>query len=420
MSVHLSAIKFNHDPTSMSNDALNIRRNFTEPVTVPEWHRVMTKPEESVAAYAIRETQGNTLTIQALFGCTDPQITTVEVRAIQPLPPPPPAEWWQLWLRLLEAFPWLWHLLIYLAGMGYGKNVLGEVRARKVEFKPDGESEFVSFELNKHWVDKRGVGVHTVTWDWQWRLKPTDPWTTFWTSHHRIYTLLQVPQPPWQQTPYSDSNTQLPWSEVLDHACLWAAYATTTDDAATLVTRSLNAKGPAVLTYSGSGHWYSDSSYFDCTGFLDLLDPKSKIPKPDNVDCSDCATILSTFANILGCELSQSQMNDPYKPKSSFFTNPILSIGSIGVAQMAPTKWNYHEVAWTGGGGSNDNVYDASLHLNGNPNPANQPYTELLPTNMRFGEPNDGDYRDKLAAVKPDGNRAKCYPKQKPIRRKVR
>lgn len=39
MTVVLEAIKFNHDPSSETTDALNIRKNKTQFVTVPEWQR---------------------------------------------------------------------------------------------------------------------------------------------------------------------------------------------------------------------------------------------------------------------------------------------------------------------------------------------------------------------------------------------
>jgi hypothetical protein len=421
MSVELLAIKFNHNPNSARDDALNIRKNATDFVTVPEWELGMIKPEESLAAYAINETLGNKITIEALFARTDPTLTTVEVRAVHPPPPPPPPGWIQSLRRLLEIWPWLWNVIVYLFYTGYGRNVLGEVKARQITFQADGESGFEMFELEKLFLLQRGVGIHTVTWRWQFRIPPTGLWTDFAESHHKIYTVLEVPKLPWEQTPHDSGNTGLPWSEVLDYACQWAAWTYTLDDAAAHITKAVNDLGKALLTYSGSTHYYAVDIYsFLCTDFLDLLANNKGLGK--TVDCSDCATIVSTFANVLGCNLSQSTMGEPKvnvqpQPSDFFETNPILSIGS---SNWGPTTWNYHEVAWTGGGTAYDNVYDASLHLNNNANPAVQPYIELLPINMRFGDPNSGDYRDKLAAAKPKGNRKKCDPDRYPRRRHVK
>ena len=64
MSVRLEAIKFNHDPGSATADALTLRRNATQTVAVPEWQwGVSVNPEDSPAAYAMKETQGQTITI---------------------------------------------------------------------------------------------------------------------------------------------------------------------------------------------------------------------------------------------------------------------------------------------------------------------------------------------------------------------
>jgi hypothetical protein len=55
--VKLIAIKFNHDDQSSTSDAINIRKNFSELINVPEWERGKgNKPEDSLAAYSIRDT----------------------------------------------------------------------------------------------------------------------------------------------------------------------------------------------------------------------------------------------------------------------------------------------------------------------------------------------------------------------------
>ena len=83
MSVRLEAIQFNHDASSASHDALNLRRNATEFVTIPEWRRGFSVvPEDSPAAYSIEDTVGLTLTIRAKFKRTDPSVATAWVRAV--------------------------------------------------------------------------------------------------------------------------------------------------------------------------------------------------------------------------------------------------------------------------------------------------------------------------------------------------
>src|SRR5216684_3808552 len=84
MNVILEAIKFNHDRTSATSDAFNIRRNETEYVPVPEWRRgISMKPEDSPAAYARDELRGRPPTIRAKFSFLDfdPSVQIVKIRA---------------------------------------------------------------------------------------------------------------------------------------------------------------------------------------------------------------------------------------------------------------------------------------------------------------------------------------------------
>ncbi len=81
---NLKAIKFNHNPNSADHDAVNIRKNKTGFINVPEWVQgISTKAEDSLAAYAIKETKGSILTIQARFQA-DAGINQAEIRAIYP------------------------------------------------------------------------------------------------------------------------------------------------------------------------------------------------------------------------------------------------------------------------------------------------------------------------------------------------
>lgn len=133
MSVRIEAIKFNHDPASASNDAINLRRNAAQFVHVPEWRRgVSANPEDSPAAYSQADTAGHTITIQARFSRVDGQPGSVRIRAIDPVARPPERSG-----RLGFLFRLLWLIVRALTG-----NVLGEVKARTVTFGPSGQSDF--------------------------------------------------------------------------------------------------------------------------------------------------------------------------------------------------------------------------------------------------------------------------------------
>ncbi len=315
------------------------------------------------AAYSIKDTQGNTLTIQAKFSRNNPNIQTAEVRAIDGTFNPPPSGClgiiYQMFQALMEAL--------------FG-NVLGEVKGKKVTFLQNGQTNFETFELQNVRLWTLGIGIHVVNWRWQYRLQPNDPWTDFGTTLHRIYCLLETPKAPWVQTPYNAGNTQLPWTEVLDYACQWAYWSGSLDDAAAAVTRNVYGLGPNVVTYDcpggGSSH-YSGGS-FDCTAFLERL--HGGMGNGQYVNCSDCATFLSTFANILGCDLWQSQM------ASWFELNAILAIGSnVWQTACGWAHFSYHEVAWKNACTSNDEVFDACLQVDGDADPTQPPHTPLLP-----------------------------------------
>jgi hypothetical protein len=399
MSVVLDAVKFNHDPGAISADAINLRRNATQVVAVPEWRNgVSLNPEDSPAAYAQNPTRGNTLTIQAQFHRSDPQLTTVRIRAVDAdLNPPEPR-------GCLGILVWL--LLLLLRALS--GNVLGRVRARTVYFPGGGQTGFETFELTNVRLWKVGVGVHTTTWRWQYRKGRRQRWTDFATTTHRIYVLLDVPTAPWQQIPYQPNNLQLPWTDVLDHSCRWAAPATTPDDAAARITRSVYDLGPQIVTYDcpGGGSTHYASPGFDCTAFLDRL--RGGIGNGQYVNCTDCATIVSTFANAVGVDLWQSEMG------YFFALNPILAIGSplwepacLSSGYGWTGSFSYHEVAWEGACQAADAVFDGCLQVDGDSDPTAPPQTPLLPTNLRFGNPGTGDYRDRLAT--PAG-RATCNP----------
>jgi hypothetical protein len=398
MPPQLEEIKLNHDPNGATSDALNIRRNNGTFVTVPEWRRgVSVKPEDSVAAYSIADTKGHTLTIQARFSCTEPGHKTFEVRAVDPTvdPPAPPG-------CPRGCFP-LWRLLAALIRDLFG-NVLGNVNANQVTCS-HGQSGWVTFEL----VDVRlwnvGVGIHTTTWRWQYRAKSSDPWSDFDTSDHRIYVLLELPKAPWTQTPYGSANTQLPWTEAMEYACRWALGKTDRDAAAAAVTSRVYGLGPALIEYDcpGGGSTHYAWGGFNCTAFLDRLN--GGLGNGQYMNCTDCATIVSTFANVLGCDLWQSQMG------FDFGLNPIRAIGAgswyPGCSNWSYPGFSYHEVAWKGACLAADQIFDGCLEVDGDVDPTTAPHTPLLPTNMVFGVPGSGDYRDRLATP---ATRGSCAP----------
>ncbi|MGA9773129.1 MAG: hypothetical protein WBV94_29130 [Blastocatellia bacterium] len=372
MTIRLEAIKFNHNSSSFSSDALNLRKNGTQFIQVPEWQRgFTTTAEQSVAAYAIKETTGQPLTIRAKFSSSDP-LFGFEVRALDVGSP--------------EA------------------SVLGDVPRQTITLGFDTQTGFEPLTLRNPQLSSAGVGVHLVTWRWQARL-PGAEFTDIGESRHQIYTVLEAPKAPWAPSPSPLSNIQLPWVDVLDIACRWASGATNADQAATMITRRVFELGlTGVIQYdksAGDSH-YTRFNEFLCERFLQVLRGEG-LPDYKLVNCTDCAMFVSTFANALGCELSQSRMGT-----QNFDIN---AVQLIGFSEFEPSGFSYHEVAWKGACTASDEVFDACLQLDSDSDPLVSPFTPLLATNLRFGEPGQGLYRDMLARSASQ-HRLHCAPIQ--------
>lgn len=357
MRVFLETISFNHGSPSAGASALNIRRNESETVEVPEWqsgHSV--KPEDSPAAYAISALEGRGISIQASFSSPDEDPQPILIRAI-----PDPA-----------------------AGAA-SLNPLGSVVEAKVTFDERGRGSR-SFTLDGVLIREMGVGVSNITWLWQFRPESEEKWTDLATTRHRIYRILRPPSGPWTQRPFEGQNIHLPWTEVLDYACNWASSAQTADEAARLITHGVFNLGLAgILEYDGCSRYAA--ARFDCAAFLRRL--RGEYGKGPQVNCTDCATVVSTFANALGCELSQAKMG------VFFYINPHLRIGK---QDWEDGQFDYHELAWKGDCEEDDEVFDACLILDGDDVPTiAPPRIPLLATNLRFGSHQDRTYRFRLA-----------------------
>lgn len=361
--IAVETIQFNHD----LGGALNVRRDALESVTLPEWRRyACVNPEDSPAVYPTAAAQSNAITIQVTLSCTDHEIRQAEIR------------------------------------------VPRHVREHTVNFPPsigdaDGTAAPTStpelFELIDPPAAVAEVGVQDVEWRWEYRIPPHGDWHQMATpTRHRLYTVLDPPSAPWSQNP---SSTQVPWVSALDYACYWAEGAQTKDEAARRITENVYALGPAVVQYDfpNGGATHYSNRFFDLTAFLDRL--RGGRGNGRYVNCTDCATIVSTFANLVGCDLWQSQMG------YSFQVNPMQVIGSPTMSESI--DFYYHEVAWNGECTADYNLWDACLKVNYGANPTEAPFDLLLSCNVEFPE-----YRDRLASP----GQGNCEPRQRTRRRR--
>lgn len=413
--MEVRALLFNHDQFSSRSSALNLRFNSTQPARLPEWVPGDTHLT-SVAAYASGDVDLSELRVHGKFRAPEFAGKSVEVATMPPLPsnlPPQVQDTLNALLFLNPAAYLLWRnyfQYVFALSDELNDDVLGQISATSVQFDGSGESDWTAFPLQNTRLKTVGVNRHFVTWTWIRRAGLA--WLPFATTAHRIYTVLDTPNLPWLQLPFSAANTQLPWITALDVACQWAAGATVDTDACQRITRAVYELGEDFFEYGcdvGATTTYSEP-FFNLTKFLERIGGGIGLGR--YVNCSDCATFVSTFANLLGADLWQSQMRDFDR---GFPVNPIRAIGFDDIVPPCGVGiFNYHEVAWTGQATGLDDVFDACLEVD--TNPLLIPPQMVLPTGMRFGMEGDGQYRDFLAA--PFG-RNLCRPQPQLKRRRA-
>jgi hypothetical protein len=325
MQIFLEEIAFNHGDRPVTG-ALTIRRNATQTVPLPEWRRdSCSSPECAPAAYVISGLP-KVLTVKARFSSPDTKNTEVRIQVL-----------------------------------ARKDDVLGSSEPASVRFDNDGQTEFVRFVLLNNKITDVGVSANTIEWQWQFEIKSS--WTTFQHTQHRIYAVQGNPKDPWDK--------ELPWTDVLEVACRWAIGEKESDEIAAAITREVYGLGKGLVTYDRTPTYAH--ARFDCTAFLQLLAGSPIAPQV--VNCDDCATIVSTFANILGCDLSQSGMG------LIFGTKPIVLIGRSN--SSTPT-FKRHAVAWKGECTKSQSLFDACLAVNVKLAPEKLD-DSILPINIPFG-----------------------------------
>lgn len=377
MTISLVSITFNHDPESSQTSALNIRLNGQEITRIPEWQAG--DPDPFPAAYSMSDTAGARVEVKA--DLNGPANTRVDIRAIPASP--------------------------------FALNVLGPTETIAVNFPPNGVRRNVGFRLLNPLFSLLGVGVHDIDWRWQARQGFAGSWRDFDISRHRIYVVLRQPTRPWLQQPFSSSNTQLPWAEVLDWSCRWGAWAKSTDNAAAAITMAVFRLGPRRIAYDCRGGNPTNYSYpeFDCSAFLERL--SGGYGRGPRVNCTDCATIVSTFANAIGADLWQARMFNQIVP---FRCNLMRLIGAPFFGAVCGSGlFNYHEVAWEGACSDLDDVYDACIEIFA-PAPPAVPFATYIPADLNFGWAFGSSYRDFL--VSPEA-RSICQAQPQTRRRRL-
>jgi len=311
-----------------------------KPVEAPEWS------EESASgsvAYVKSDLEGG-FQIEVRFSCA-PHTDEVRVRAVRP---------------------------------DYLPRAIGGVAETVVKF-PAG-TDTVTQKCDVEVYDLSAVHLERVTW--QWQVKDGNEWIDATVTGNEIAVTLAKPTEPWTRSE-TIQGRELPWWEVMRRACFVASGAKTPQEAATKLAETIyGVWGGMFYEWGPSNTYASDAGtvadhWFDCARFLRLIDGEKE---PVFVDCSDLASALSTFANILGCNLKQVFVG------GIITANRVLPSGHLN--WRGRLKFGIHEFTIEEGQASDRLVWDGCLKLTRdaegkhNRPPEQTPRTELLPTAM--------------------------------------
>jgi hypothetical protein len=222
------------------------------------------------------------------------------------------------------------------------------------------------------------VGLYQLDLVWTFEARrPGGEWAAIpggVTTSHRLYGVAAQPTLEFTSIPHRA------WIEVVDAVAGWVDGATA-DPAAVasrIVEGIFDTLGLSYDTQYGActytdyqwGNW--TAGIFDIVGF-------QRRDKGDVVNCSDCAGILSTYANMVGVDFYYHILTNGY---SGFDLNYIMSIGHT-VFDETPFDdggggFSYHAVT----GPSDGTIYDATLKLDGDGTPTAAPFTEIYAEEM--------------------------------------
>ena len=342
--VELNGVWFDHNSNGFSNDALPMRKNYDDPISLPEWEDTAghKKHEESPACYSIADTKNNQITIKARFSGPASQS-------------------------------------VYIKGRNIGDNKFGFPDATLISFDTNGDSGWVEFPLAGVNFHNKGIQVYNISWRWHFALTEKGAFCPFGkSSHHSIYTVLEAPKAPWVLL--AGSN-QAPWQSALELACNWAKGAKNVDDAAAEITISHFGSG---FQYVGISNYSTPFDFF-LTDYLTKIHDMRNNPLPDHVNCTDCAASVSTLANLVGHDLWQSKMG----LESRAFQ--YKKITPIGAHRAVTGFFQFHEVAWKGSCDFSERLFDGCLKVNGS-------LQRILPLDIKFGDCRSGGYRQLMTS----------------------
>lgn len=297
-----------------------------------------------------------------------------------------------------------------------GQNALGNVAPTTIFFNEThfsihrGKRSYVPMKLEGCQFSALGAGIYDINWKWEFRRldeaateeQGKSVWEEDWhpvrtqdhqlplkitqdfeLTKHRAYITLDEPRAPWTCRELPDLTGKLPiafplWSSALQIACAWAAGAKNTQDAARMITDRLHASGrfayhpspsyvslgePSAATYRGhglEGQAEGYIAYFNLSKALERIEGGHGLG--ENANCFDCALIVASLTNALGCHLRVGKLQNQADIDASdadhymdnrFEINAIRAMGkdagkasAEGLESDGRLYFAYHSLAW--------------------------------------------------------------------------
>jgi hypothetical protein len=352
----LLSLQFDHTAEASATSALHLRRTGKSTVARPEWVRGDVDPDECPVLYAADFHRATSVFIKAKIS-TILKLPTelIEVRALE-------------------------------------GGVLGAIDPFVVDFTQGLE---VSLEVPLTHLGLHGPSQTDVSWRWEYRVGK-GAWHFLARTHHRVYCTPRRPNAPWILSEHDVAN---PWTAALDIACQAnLSGSEDMDGLAASLCEVLNPGGlapnPFRLAYSINDT--GDASYNGPNGTLNLSAFLERagggVGNGERVNCDDCAGLVVTLANLLGCDLYEQYI-------STSAMHPVIPIGEgqwwanfLGFQPSFGATGDgiltYHSVAWRGNNANDAVVFDITWLLNafGNPDDPEQPHPALRSPWYPYGE----------------------------------
>ena len=374
VSVWPTNVKFNWNPDSSANDAINLRCDYNTPYNISNGEYT---PSYS---YPVCYVTNVVPVVKAKFRVVPEAVSSLELDAV-------------------------------LNG-----TLLSDLGATTVSFT-SGESGYADFTMSGAVASV--VGLNAAN-SYTWRVRSINgtqlstPKAVASTGPHKTYVILGEPVEPWSNEPNVRNNA---WSTALDLTCQWASGKTSCQQVATAVTEEINGCNRLMYDINRYAAHYTDnrgllsSGHMELSAFIDrIMGGESKGPL---VNCQDCASAVVSLSNLAGCDLWCNRMGGCFK------TRKIVLLGTF---QITEEEFTFHEGAWEGQCRDQDLVYDACLEYDVDETPGVEPLVLDCPCGVIFSDGSELSpfvYRERLTKDGEDGY-GKCANLNKVRRRTLK